>query len=312
MKRMQLSFDIYNPFTADSGIAGPTVLVTAGVHGDEYEPMIAAFELMGKAGAQVKKGKLVIVPVTNTSAYNGCSRYGSDGLDLARICPGKQDGTESERAAFDVSNLIRQADYYIDLHTGGKVLNIYPLSGYMLHSSEEVLQKQQWMAQAFGLPVVWGTDAALNGRTLSVARDAGIPAIYVEYGGGEPFDQTIVESYVAGCLNILAGLKVIAADYRQHGPLYWVEDYTPGKGHLQSKMPSPADGIFIPAVKPGDTVVKGDAWGWVIDLKDKQELAVPADEEGMVLFLRSTSFVQKNDSLGGVLPVTQPGKIKIL
>ena len=70
MKRMQLSFDIYNPFTADSGIAGPTVLVTAGVHGDEYEPMIAAFELMGKAGAQVKKGKLVIVPVTNTSAYN--------------------------------------------------------------------------------------------------------------------------------------------------------------------------------------------------------------------------------------------------
>jgi len=249
---MQLSYDIYHPFVADSGATGPSVVITAGVHGDEYEPMTAAFNLIEKIQGQVKKGKLIIVPVASPDAYRSCSRLGSDGLDLARICPGKADGTGSERAAFRVSSLIKKADYYIDLHTGGKVLNIYPLSGYMLHASPEVLQKQQWMAAAFGLPVVWGTDSALNGRTLSVARDANVPAIYVEYGGGDPFNDTVVEAYVAGCLNILAGLQIIDDTFKLNNPLYWVEDNTPDKGHLQSKMPAPSDGIFIPTVKPGD------------------------------------------------------------
>jgi len=43
---MQLSYDIYHPFVADSGATGPSVVITAGVHGDEYEPMTAAFNLI--------------------------------------------------------------------------------------------------------------------------------------------------------------------------------------------------------------------------------------------------------------------------
>ena len=45
---MQLSYDIYHPFVADSGATGPSVVITAGVHGDEYEPMTAAFNLIEK------------------------------------------------------------------------------------------------------------------------------------------------------------------------------------------------------------------------------------------------------------------------
>lgn len=40
------------------------------------------------------------------------------------------------------------------------------------------------MARAFGLPLIWGTDPTLPGRSLSVARDANVPAIYAEYLGG--------------------------------------------------------------------------------------------------------------------------------
>lgn len=308
---MKLSYDVYSPFVISSGKEGPTVLITSGVHGDEYEPMMAAFELIAKLPGHVAKGKVIIIPITNPDAYGACSRFGVDGLDLARICPGKENGTGSEVAAFHVSNLIQQADYYIDLHTGGRAFNIYPLSGYILHHSPEVLKEQQWMAAAFGLPVVWGTDSALDGRTLSVARDATIPAIYVEYGGGEPFNKTIVKAYVDGCLNILAGLEVTNAVFKEYNPLYWVEDNTPNNGHLQLKTPAPAEGIFVPEVKPGDFVLKGGIWGRIIDLRDKQESLVIAEDEGMVLFTRSTSFVQKSDSLGGILPIVKPGKIKI-
>lgn len=305
---MKLAFNVYNPFIIETGTEGPVVLISAGVHGDEYEPMIAAFNLIELVEQNLLRGKIIIVPVTNIDAYKATSRVGSDGYDLARICPGNEQGTPSEKAAFAISNLIRQADYYIDLHTGGKILNLYPLSGYMLHASPAVLEKQQWMAIAFGLPVVWGTDSHLDGRTLSVARDAEVPAIYVEYGGGEPFNNAIVEAYVSGCLNILAGLSMVAKKFEEYSPLYWVEDHTPNKGHLQSKMPALANGIFIPDVKPGAFVEKGDRWGRVVDLDTKGEVIVLAEESGMVLFQRCTSFVQKSDSLGGVLPISEPGK----
>jgi predicted deacylase len=308
---MQIINDVYHPFVEESTVPGPTLMISAGVHGDEYEPMLACHQLIELISGRIKKGKLVIVPLTNISAYKATSRYGEDGLDLARICPGKEDGTPSERAAAAVSKLIREADYFIDLHTGGRVLNIFPLSGYMLHNEKGVLEKQRWLANAFGLPVVWGTDSALEGRTLSVARDVNCPAIYVEYGGGDVFKPIIVEAYLKGCINILAGLDMINESYVDHQPVYEVEDYTPNNGHLQSKMPALSDGIFVPMVNPGDFVDKGDLWGKIVDLTEKKEMEVRAEEKGMVLFLRSTSFVLKNDALGGILPISQPGKIKI-
>jgi len=199
------------PVTIYGKLEGPTVLITAGVHGDEYEPMLAANKLIELLNAQLLSGRVQIVPIVNTSAAARDHRLGADDLDLARICPGNSEGTASEVSAAQVSALIRQADYFIDLHTGGKAFNIYPLAGYMLHPSDQVLEQQQQMAIAFNLPVVWGTDCAPNGRTLSVARDAGVPSIYVEYGGGSFVRNEVVEAYVEGCLNVLQSLNMLAS-----------------------------------------------------------------------------------------------------
>ncbi len=58
------------------------------------------------------------------------------------------------------------------------------------------------MALAFNLPLVWGTDYRPNGRTLSVARDAKIPAIYLEFGGGTGFRTQVVDAYKAGFMRL--------------------------------------------------------------------------------------------------------------
>ena len=152
------------PIYINSGKPGLNVLITAGVHGDEYEPILAAQALAKKIPNILQNGTVTIVPVVNTSAVSIDNRLGEDGCDLARICPGNIAGSVSEISAFKVSALIRATDYYIDMHTGGKAFNIFPLAGYMLHSSPEVLVKQQNMAHAFNLPVVWGTDSLPNGR----------------------------------------------------------------------------------------------------------------------------------------------------
>ena len=84
-----------NPIIEDSGKQGPVVLITAGVHGDEYEPILAAFQLPDLVKGKLLKGKLVVIPQVNSTAVKANTRCGSDGLDLARICPGDPGGSVS-------------------------------------------------------------------------------------------------------------------------------------------------------------------------------------------------------------------------
>lgn len=289
--------------------SGPTVLVAAGVHGDEYEPMIAAMRLTEKLAGLLKKGKVLIDSVVNASAYETGSRYGSDGLDLARICPGRHDGSISEVAASVISERISESDYFIDMHTGGRLFDIFPLAGYMMHSDRSVLEKQRMMASSFGLPMVWGTDREPNGRTLSVARDANVPAIYVEYGGGDGCNETIIQSYVNGCLNVLSKLEMIEKDPEKTQVSVWVEDNSPDSGYLQGKMLSDYDGIFVPTVNNGDQVLKGQHWGYIFDPLTNSRHEINAESDGMVMFLRRLAKVHIGDSLGGILGLNN--KIKI-
>ncbi len=173
---------------------GPHLLITGGVHGDEFEPMVAARRLLKELKPADLRGRVTIVPVVNELAFARGERTAEDGKDLARTCPGRDDGTVTEQIAAELSRLIRTADYYIDLHTAGTVLQLLPLSGYCLIGDEHVLGMQRRMARAFNLPIIWGTNARLDGRSLSVARDAKIPAIYVEHGGGGTCDSTRVRS----------------------------------------------------------------------------------------------------------------------
>src|SRR5882672_10802270 len=129
--------------------AGPHLLITGGVHGDEFEPMAAIRRLLIDVDTSKLRGKLTLVPVVNEAALALGSRVAEDGLDLARTCPGRADGSVTEQVAQALSELIRAADYYIDLHTGGLALAVWPLAGYMLHPDADVLEKQRAMARAF-------------------------------------------------------------------------------------------------------------------------------------------------------------------
>src|SRR5688500_13219448 len=101
------------------GQPGPRLLITGGVHGDEYEPMAAVRRLIGELDPSALRGTVTLVPVVNEPAFARCARMADDGLDLARTCPGRDDGSITERIAAALARLIRGADYYIDMHTAG-------------------------------------------------------------------------------------------------------------------------------------------------------------------------------------------------
>jgi predicted deacylase len=155
---------------------GPRLLIVAGVHGDEWEPMVAVRRLAGTLQPDEVRGIVTLVPVLNVPAYRAGRRVGPDGLDLARTFPGRPDGSPTQQIAYEFTSLLDRADYLIDLHTGGLQLSVWPLAGYLIHPDAEILQQQRRMARAFGLDAVWGNDPTLEGRTLSAARDRSVPA----------------------------------------------------------------------------------------------------------------------------------------
>ena len=288
----------------DRGEPGPHLLITGAVHGDEFEGPLAIRRLMECEELIHLQGKLTLVPIVNEAAYARGQRCADDGLDLARTCPGRLSGSVTERTAHCLSELIRQADFYIDLHTGGTTLAVWPMTGYMLHPVGTVLDQQRAMARAFNLPVVWGTDPDLEGRSLSVARDARVPAIYAEYEGGGRCSPAGIDAYVAGCLNVMSYLGMIRRAEPPERSVFMVEDPRPSSGHMQQCYPSPGAGCFLPAVKLGQSITAGEILGHLIDPRSGQSQDIRATQTGRVLVLRTFPPVQVGDSLGVILELT--------
>lgn len=295
-------------FVFRSPVAGPHLLITGCVHGDEFEPIAAIRRLatlFADSDGTVSgfRGTITLIPVVNESAFLRGHRCAEDGLDLARTCPGRSDGSVTEQTAWALSEAIRSAEYYIDLHTGGTELSVYPLAGYMLHANPDVLATQRRMAKAFNLPVVWGTSAVLNGRSLSVARDANVPAIYCEYLGSATCDPAGVEAYVAGCLNVMSELGMLDRDRPENRIAHVVEDDKPNAGHMQVCNPSPVTGYFETNVQPGDAVRPGDPLGTIYPLDGSTPAVVKATQSGIVLVLRTFPRVHAGESVGVVLEI---------
>src|ERR1700736_2616557 len=62
---------------------GPLVVVLAGVHGDEYEGIIAIPEIVRQLDPRTLRGTVVAVPVCNVPAYHAATRSSPiDGLNM--------------------------------------------------------------------------------------------------------------------------------------------------------------------------------------------------------------------------------------
>src|SRR5207302_4838805 len=142
---------------------------------------------------------------------------------------------------------------------------------------------------------------------LSVARDAGIPAIYAEYHGGGGVDPAGVAAYVRGCLDVFADLTLIDAESSapRPDPLI-VEDDRPDSGHMQINHPAPCEGFFEPAVALGQRVRADDLLGTVTDLLGDRVKSVRAAHAGLVLVLHTFARVEAGTGVAVILETDRP------
>jgi len=107
---------------------GPTVILQAGNHGDEYEGPITLGELIRELDPGMVSGRIIFLPAINVPAVLAGRRTSPvDGLNLNRTFPGDPTGTITQQISAYVSDIVMPLGHaYVDLHSGGSSLNILP------------------------------------------------------------------------------------------------------------------------------------------------------------------------------------------
>ncbi len=118
------------PICVVNGGAGPTALLVAGNHGDEYEGMIALHDLALSLDPGLVAGRVIIVPQLNTPAVRAGTRVSPiDGVNMNRAFPGNARGTATAKIAdYLTRHLLPMADLVLDIHSGGKTLDFLPFA----------------------------------------------------------------------------------------------------------------------------------------------------------------------------------------
>jgi predicted deacylase len=274
---------------------GPTLVVTAAVHGDEYEGVETIARLFRQVEPARLAGKLVMVAACNLPAYETMQRSSPiDGLNLARVFPGDAHGSITQRIAYWMSErLIRAADFYIDLHSGGVAYDIPTLIGY-IRDDGPLGQASLAGAQAFGAPVLWGHPLPLApGRTVSTATDLGVPSLYTEAAGGGYARPDDLACFTQGVLNVMMHLGMWPGQ-PQARPL---RCHLCGDGNLDSVIAAEVAGYFRAEVELLAVVQTGQRLGVVQDFFGNVLQEVTADQEGVVIMLRRVHRAHVGDGL---------------
>ena len=274
---------------------GPTLAVSAGVHGDEYEGIAAIRTLYDGLAPNQLSGRLLMIPVCNVPAFEAGTRNSPvDGLNLARVFPGDSGGTLTQRiAAWMHQHFLPEADFYIDLHSGGVAYDIPTLIGYGV-GDDGLGQASRAAAEAFGAPVLWGHPLPHPpGRTISSATALGIPSLYTEAPGGGFARPADVACFGRGVQNVMRHLGILPGAIEKAA----VTHDLLGSGDLDRVLAAPAGGFFQPEVSLLDEVKAGDQLGTIYDLLGQPLATLQAEQSGVVIMLRRLQRVQAGDGL---------------
>jgi predicted deacylase len=263
---------------------GPTVFVTAAIHGDEINGTGVVRELISDPPFELKRGALLLVPVVNMLGFERHTRYLPDRRDLNRCFPGTKSGSMTSRlAAVVFREIVNRCDYGIDLHTAAvRRTNVPNVRGDL-----DVPEVRR-LARAFGTELVLHTTGA-EGSLRREATEAGCPTIILEAGEAGKVEPTVVETALRGVRNVLIELGMV--DGKRERPHYramvrrsrWVRAESGGflrfhavpgdfvqeddvlatntslLGHERARLVAPEDGVLLgmtthPMVVPGDAV----------------------------------------------------------
>ncbi len=278
---------------------GPTVLVSGGNHGDEYEGQVAALRLIQELELEQVTGRIVVIPVLSPEASKASTRMWPSGANFNRSFPGSPDGPPNEQLADYLTRvLFPLADTVIDMHSGGRTAWFLPCSHMHV-----VADADQRRAMLEGM-LAWNSDwhflyIDVNGTGLLPveAEEQGKVVITTELGGGGRVPAPVHELAWSGLTNVLRHQGVLAGEVATRASLGLPEAVILDGRDPANYVICEEDGIFEGLLEPGVSVSAGDpvARLWFPDTPDRAPTTLRAPLDGVLACIRAIPATEAGD-----------------
>jgi len=264
---------------------GPTLFVSAAIHGDEINGVEIIRRLLAQKNLQQLRGCLIAVPVVNVHGFLTHSRYLPDRRDLNRSFPGSPKGSVASRLAYKFAEqIIAVADYGIDIHTGAMHRTNLPQIRANLDD-----ERTRELAQVFNVPVLINA-AVRDGSLRAYASEKGIPTLLYEAGEALRFNEVAIRAGLRGVTNVMRKLGMLPAKPSANT----IEPLTAtSTGWVRAS----GSGIVRSKIKLGQRVKMGEALFTISDPFGETEFSVTAPFGGIIIGKSNLPLAHEGDAL---------------
>ena len=274
-------------FIERSLYAGPTVLFTAGIHGDEVNGIEIVRQLLSKGINKPKTGTTICIPIINIFGFLQKVREFPDGRDLNRSFPGSKTGSLAARVAYKImKHIIPHVDYCLDFHTGG--LSRFNAPHVRIEKGNPELKK---IAEVFNAPFILESKN-LKKSFRNACRNKGVPMLLFEGGKSNSIDSVVSNTGVNGSKRVLAHLGMLSSKFKVSSPRKNSVTIT-----KSTWVRAQASGMFKSAVKVGSLVSRREVIGHITDPYGKVHYWIKAAHNGFVFNVNEAPLVYQGDAL---------------
>ncbi len=262
----------------------PTILIMSAMDGFSATCVYANYLLMKELEALDRiDGSISFLPVANPLAFRlGTPISPLDSKDLDAVFPGDEQGSVTERVAWEIWRRASQSDYVIHLKTASQrcVSHVKGMHRDFIHVRNLASQiALSLVVQSSGQP----------GALITEMAHEGIPAVRIEMRGE------------AGGVDAQAAVEVREAIMN----LLRLKDMIPGERIDSSSTHTgrhqcvnvDEEGFFTPIARLGEFVKSGDVIGRI---QEKIDVITPYD--GALLSLSRMRYVFEGDKIAGIAP----------
>lgn len=264
---------------------GPTLFVSAAVHGDEINGIEIIRRLLRLKTLKLTAGTLILAPMVNVYGVLNQSRYMPDRRDLNRSFPGSENGSLAGIVAHTFLNeIVKHCDYGIDLHTGAIHRSNLPQIRANLKDPETTE-----LAEAFGVPVLLNSTLR-DGSLRQAAIDSDTKILLYEAGEALRFDELSIRAGLRGILNVLSTLGMTKKTVRKNKTVPYI-------ANTSAWVRAHHSGIVRNIKNLGDRVEKGDDLAEIGSPLGEVFGMVKARRDGIVIGKQNIPLVQQGDAM---------------
>lgn len=246
-------------------------------------------------------GTVDIYPAMNPLGIDSVTRgIPSFDMDMNRLFPGNKDGSMTEFLASQIVEDLTGSDLCVDIHAS----NIYLTEIPQIRINE---QHKDWLlplAAKMNVDFIWvHSNATVLQSTLAYSLNSiDTPTLVVEMGVGMRITKSICEQLVDGIFYSMKDMGIWQGEVAPiRKPMICIDE------NDVAFLNASASGVFVPTVKHGQYLIKGDEIGQILNpLAGDVRSVVQSPVDGVLFTIREYPIVDQGSLVARVLRRSKP------